>query len=249
MDQVTFRFYAELNDFLPPEKRQVTFGHRRNGPVSVKHLIEALGVPHTEVELILANGEAVDFAYLVQPSDRISVYPHFSNLDVSSLVQLRPPLPRPLRFLLDIHLGRLAAYLRLLGFDSAYPDDNHDDLDLAQIAHDENRILLTRDQGLLKRSLVTHGYCLRTRDPKQQLMAVLQRFSLFDQIRPWQRCLKCNGRLQPIEKSRVLHRLEPKTIKYFDEFHICESCDRIYWKGSHYERMQRLVESVLGIGD
>ena len=244
MDPLTFRFYAELNDFLPPEKRLETFDHHCNGPVSVKHLIEALGVPHTEVGLILANGAAVAFSYLVQPGDRISVYPHFATLDVSSLARLRPPLPYPPRFLLDIHLGRLAAYMRLLGFDAAYPDDNHNDQDLAQIANEENLILLTRDQGLLKRSIVTHGYCLRTRDSRQQLTAVLHRFNLFDQIRPWQRCLKCNGRLQPVEKSLIRHRLEPKTNKYFDEFHICQSCNQIYWKGSHYERMQKLIESV-----
>ena len=244
MDLLTFRFYAELNDFLPPEKRQITFSYSCNGPVSVKHLIEALGVPHTEVGLILANGATVDFAYWVRPGDRISVYPHFATLDVSSLAQLRPPLPHPPRFLLDIHLGRLAAYMRLLGFDTAYPDDNHNDQDLAQIAHEEKRVLLTRDQGLLKRSIVIHGYCLRTRDSRQQLITVLRRFNLFNQVRPWQRCLKCNGRLQPIEKSLILHRLEPKTIKYFDEFHVCQACGQIYWKGSHYERMQKLVESV-----
>jgi hypothetical protein len=241
-----FRFYAGLNDFLSPEQRGRAFPQPPYERQSVKHLIESLGAPHTEVELILANGRAVDFDYLVQPGDRIAVYPHFHRLDLGVLARLRPPPPAPPRFLLDIHLGRLAAYLRLLGFDTRYPDGNHDDADLAQIAHDENRILLTRDRGLLKRSLVRHGYCLRTRDSRDQLQAVLRRFDLFDRIRPWRRCLRCNGRLQPIAKEKIMHRLEPKTKKYFHEFHICQQCDQIYWKGSHYQRLEKLIATMRG---
>ena len=246
MTKAEFRFYAELNDFLPPDKRQTPFTYPLNGDdQSVKHLIEAIGVPHTEVEAILVNGESVDFSYLVKNGDRVSVYPAFTQLDVSDLVTLRPSLTHPPRFILDIHLGQLARYLRLLGFDTLYPDDNHDDADLAQIAHDENRALLTRDHGLLKRGIVTYGYCILTRDSREQLTAVLDRFQLYDDIRPWRRCLKCNGRLHPIAKEKILHRLQPKTKKYYHEFNICGDCDQIYWKGSHYERIQDWMQGIL----
>ncbi|RMG93369.1 MAG: twitching motility protein PilT [Chloroflexi bacterium] len=239
-----FRFYAELNDFLPVYRRQVSFTYAFQEPVSVKHLIEALGVPHTEVEIILANGRSVDFSYLVQDKDEIAVYPPFTRLDVSPLVVLRPPPPNPPRFVLDNHLGRLARYLRLLGFDTVYLNHDADDARLAQIAHDENRILLTRDRGLLKRSLVVHGYCLRSRDPRRQLTAVLRRYQLHAYIHPWQRCLRCNGRLQPVDKAAILDRLEPKTRLYYHEFQICTDCGQIYWKGSHFNRLEKLVTAV-----
>ena len=238
----TFRFYAELNDFLPLHKRQQPFLTAIHPPVSVKHLIEALSVPHTEVELILANGESVDFSYLVQPGDRLTIYPAFTSLDVTTLVPLRPPLPAPPSFVLDVHLGQLAMFLRLLGFDALYPNNHYADDYLAQLAHDEQRVMLTRDRGLLKRSLVIYGYCLRSRDPEKQLEAVLQRFQLQQWIQPWQRCLKCNGRLQPTPKSEILDRLEPKTVQFYDEFFVCHECQQIYWKGSHYAALKQIVD-------
>ena len=247
MSVAFLRFYAELNDFVPPEKRQRTATCPFEEPVSVKHMIEAVGIPHTEVELILANGQSVGFDYLVQDGDRISVYPVFATIDVSPVTQLRLPVPTPHRFILDNHLGRLARYLRLLGFDSLYFNDQADDPELAQIAHDEGRILLTRDRGLLKRSLVTYGYCLRTKDSKAQLTAVLHRYQLHDQITPWSRCLRCNGLLQPVAKEAILHRLEPKTKRYFDEFQICTACEQIYWKGSHFAKLEQFIaQAALG---
>jgi hypothetical protein len=141
-------------------------------------------------------------------------------------------------------LGRLTSYLRLLGFDALY-QSRYDDVELAEIAHDEKRILLTRDRGLLKRRLVTYGYCVRSRDPREQLGAVLGRFGLWSQIQPWRRCLRCNFPLQAVAKEEIEHRLELRTRKYYDEFHICYECDQLYWKGSHYVRMQRFLDSFL----
>ncbi len=241
---VAMRFYAELNDFLLPSQRQVAFSVTSRGPVSVKHLIEALGVPHTEVGAILANGQPVDFYYLAAAGDRFAVYPTFVNLDVTPLPPLRPPLPRPPGFVLDGHLGQLAVYLRLLGFDTRYENDADDAL-LAQVAHDEQRVLVTRDQALLMRKIVTYGCCLWSREPRQQLLTLLHRFQLYSQIRPWQRCLRCNGQLQPVAKESVLHRLEPKTRLYYDEFRLCQNCDRIYWKGSHYAPLQAFIEEIM----
>lgn len=243
MSEATLRFYGELNDFLPPESRQLPVAYTLNGPVAVKHIVEALGIPHTEVDLILANGEPVNFSYMVGTGDRLSVYPPFTNIKLGSLPRLRRDLPHPPRFVIDVHLGRLTTYMRLLGFDALYQND-YDDEELAAISHQEGRILLTRDRRLLMRKVVTHGYCLRTKDPQEQLLAIMRRFKLRGAIRPWHRCLRCNGELVSVEKEKVLDRLEPKTKKYYDEFHICQLCQQIYWKGSHFEPLERIIESA-----
>lgn len=243
MSEIAFRFYAELNDFLPGARRQTTFAYPLNGPQSVKHLIEALGVPHTEAALILANGEPATFAYRPQPGDRIAVYPDFTGIDIRSLPALRPPLPQPIAFLADNHLGRLARYLRLLGLDVAYGNQLSDE-ELAQSAQDEARVLLTRDRGLLKRRQVVFGCCLRSHDPKEQLFDVLRRYDLFRQLKPWTRCLRCNGMLQTVEKSTVLDLLESKTKLYYDEFRRCGACGQVYWQGSHFGELARLVKEV-----
>lgn len=246
MNQVCFRFYAELNDFLPPHKRQNAYPLSFNPPVSVKHLIEAEGVPHPEVALILAGDRVVDFSCLAQPGDRIAVYPLFAGIDLSPIKSLRPALPHPPAFILDNHLGRLARYLRLLGFDVLYPNDHLPDETLAQMAHDQERVMLTRDRGLLMRSLVVHGYCLRALNSRRQLVEVLNRFQLRDAVQPWRRCLRCNGLLHPVAKSAIVGRLEPKTRQYFHDFKMCQECEQIYWKGSHYTALEELVNQVIG---
>jgi uncharacterized protein with PIN domain len=244
MPQAHFRFYAELNDFLPPARRQVAFAHRFAGRVSIKDMIEALGVPHPEVDLILVNGETVDFSYLVQEDDRISVYPVFESFDITPLLRVRPrPLREP-RFVLDTHLGKLAAYMRMLGFDVLYRN-NYDDAELAHLSSSERRALLTRDHGLLKRSMVTHGYFVRETDSRRQLVEVLRRFDLFRLIAPFQRCIHCNGLLEPVSKESILDRLPPKTRDYYDEFRMCRVCGQIYWKGSHFQRMQQFIDDIL----
>lgn len=240
MAQATFRFYAELNDFLPPSRRQVSFAHHFNGRVSVKDMIESLGAPHTEVDLILVNGESVDFHYLVQDGDRISVYPVFESFDITPLLRVRSrPLRQP-RFVLDVHLGRLAAYLRLLGFDALYSSDC-DDATLAALSRDEHRTLLTRDRGLLKRRQVTHGYCVRTTNPREQVREVLRRFDLFRSVAPFSRCIRCNGALEPVAKQVVEDRLPPHVRQQYDEFRICKACGQVYWRGSHYDRLRALI--------
>ncbi len=244
MKQAGVRFYGSLNDFLPPETKGQTTSYAFEVSGSVKDMIEALGVPHTEVELILANGESVDFSYQVQDGDRISVYPEWDALDLSPLIRLRPQPLRELRFVADNHLGRLAAYLRMVGFDTVYRSDSVDE-DLARISANEKRILLTRDRGLLKRNIVTHGYYVRATDPRRQLPEVLQRFDSLDSIAPFQRCVHCNVLLRPVRKELISDRLQPGTKQHFEEFWICPSCDRIYWKGSHYRRMQRFIASLI----
>jgi len=242
--KVYLRFYAELNDLLPPPSRGGCIVHRLETPASVKDVIEALGVPHTEVDLILVNGESVKFSWLLHDGDRIGVYPVFRSIDVTRLTRVRVQVHSEKRFVLDTHLGRLAAYLRMLGFDSLYRND-YQDVELARISKDEERILLTRDRGLLKRAVVTHGYFVREAHPRQQLLEVLRRFDLFGSIAAFRRCVHCNALLEPVSKELIADRLPSKTRRYYHEFRICPECRRIYWKGSHYQRMQRLIERIL----
>jgi uncharacterized protein with PIN domain len=245
MAQAIFRFYAELNDFLPRPRRQVAFAYPFELPASVKHLIEAIGVTHAEVDLILVNGEPVDFSYIVQDGDRVSVYPVFESVDITPVARLRPePLRNP-RFVLDAHLGRLAAYLRMLGFDTLYRND-FDDEELARLSASQNRILLTRDHGLLKRSLVQRGYYVRSENPRLQAAEVVRQFDLKSLLRPFQRCLRCNGMLEKVEKEAVASQLPPGTQKHFDEFFRCRECGQVYWKGAHYERMLNLIAAISG---
>jgi uncharacterized protein with PIN domain len=243
MKRADIRFYAELNDFLPPWRRGRATSYAFEVSGSVKDMIEALGVPHTEVDLVVANGNSVDFSYRMRHGDRISVYPVFEAIDISPLLRLRPQPLRDLRFVTDTHLGRLAAYLRMVGFDTVYRRD-HQDEELAAISSNEKRVLLTKDRGLLKRNTVIRGCYVRATYPREQLAEVLQRFDLLGSIAPFQRCVHCNALLQPTQKESVSARLQPETKRYYDEFSVCPACDRIYWKGSHYRRMQRFIDSL-----
>jgi uncharacterized protein len=244
MIRVFFRFYAELNDLLPLDRRATTFEHACDGRSTVKDLIEALGVPHTEVDLILINSEPADFAHRLQDGDRVSVYPVFESFDVASVTRVRPEPLRETRFVLDTHLGRLAAYLRLLGFDTVY--ENHaSDEDLARISRDRRRILLTRDRGLLKRSAVTHGHLMREASPGRQLAEVVERFDLRRKVRLFTRCLRCNTTLCQVDKEAVAGRVLERARALHTEFVMCGGCRRVYWKGSHYERMRSMIARIL----
>jgi uncharacterized protein with PIN domain len=240
---VSIRFYEELNDFLPPDRHKTEFKHTFKQRGSVKDLIESLGVPHTEVDLILVNGKSVDFNYLVQHGDKISVYPVFESLDIGPVNHLRPAPLRVTRFVLDTHLGRLAAYLRMLGFDTLYRND-YDDATLADISVGEQRILLTCDKGLLMRKRVSHGYYVRERLPRNQLLEIVERFDLVNNIHPFTRCMYCNGDIQPIARESIIRQLMPHTSEYYDEFWQCQSCQKVYWKGTHYQRMLRIIDEI-----
>lgn len=244
-DIVTIRFYAGLNDFLPQYLRHAPIEHKLKQPRSVKDLIESLGVPHTEIELIMVNGKARGFSYLLKKADYISVYPQFKLFDISSLSHCRP-VPLPPRFVLDVHLGRLAAYLRMLGLDTLY-NNEYDDVTLTKISSQERRILLTYDKQLLMRKKITHGHFVRSRQPKQQILEVVSHFNLYNQLAPFTRCMLCNGHIKKIEKNSILARLPENTEKYYDEFFICISCNKIYWKGSHYLRMTEIIKSCISL--
>ncbi len=240
MPHADFRFYEELNDFLKAPQRKRTIHVAFQGRPTVRSVVTMLGVPPPEIDLVLVNGRSVGFDHRLGDGDRVAVYPVFEALDITPLVRLRP---RPLRrtaFILDVHLGRLARGLRLLGFDSCYRND-FDDPDIIQRALREHRIILTRDRGLLQARAVRHGYWVRACDPEAQIMEVLTRFDLRRQIRAFSRCMVCNGRLAAAPKTAVIGRLPPRTRRYYDQFWECPDCARVYWKGAHY---MRLVERV-----
>ncbi len=245
MSRAYFRFYEELNDFLHPDQRKRTLTYPFRGRPGIKDPIEALGVPHTEVELIMVYGESVGFDYQLRDGDRVAVYPVFESLDVSSLVRLRDAPLRRTAFVVDVNLGRLARYLRMCGFDTVYRND-YRDRDVARISAREHRIALTRDRRLLHHKAITHGYWVRATGSTEQLMEVIQRFDLNNQVEPFHRCLDCNGRVSPVDKRSIVDRLEPLTRKYYDEFHQCRDCGKIYWPGSHYQHMLERLAAVLG---
>ncbi|MDD5321815.1 MAG: Mut7-C RNAse domain-containing protein [Methylococcales bacterium] len=239
-----FRFYEELNDFLPPEQRKRTINYRFSGHPGIKDPIEVFGVPHTEVELIIVDDQSVGFDYQLQDGDRVAVYPVFESLDISPLLRLREnPLRNP-RFIMDVNLGKLAKFMRLLGFDSLYRND-YRDAEVVNIAVNEQRIVLTRDRRLLYIKHISHGYWVRAVNVESQIDEVLRRFDLYGSIQPFVRCLVCNGVLSSVAKGDILDRLEPKTRLYYEVFHQCNDCLRIYWEGSHMENMRQRYAGFL----
>ncbi len=243
MATATLRFYAELNDFLPVPRRQRDWTLAFAPPVPARHLIETCGVPHTEVELILRDGESIGLETPVAEGDRLAVYPMFEAFDVRPLLRLRPrPLRRP-RFLADAHLGALARRLRMLGFDTLWHNDLGDG-PLARLAADEHRILLTRDRQLLMRREVTHGCYLRSSSLRAQLDELVRRLDLCAEIAPFTRCTVCNGTLMGAEPADLQSAVPPAVYRRHREYWRCGSCGRLYWRGSHWVAMRRQIESI-----
>lgn len=243
-NEAQFRFYEELNDFLPLEKKKKSFKYQFAGKPSVKDAIEAIGIPHTEVDLIIANGESVGFDYHLRNGDRISVYPVFEGIDITPIVKLREKPLRKSSFICDVHLGKCARFLRMLGFDTLYEND-YDDPKIVAISVTQKRILLTRDQKLLHAKVITHGYWIRSQDPNEQVREVIKRFDLYNRIKPFARCIACNGLITEVKKEDVVEQLEPRTRMYYDEFYQCAGCKRVYWKGSHYTGMTSAIEAFV----
>jgi uncharacterized protein with PIN domain len=244
MSWAKFRFYAELRDFLPEDQKSGLVRVNIAGHETVKHLVEAIGIPHTEIDLLLANGKSIDFDYIVEVNDNISVYPMFETIDIKPISKVRKDPLRVPKFIIDTHLGKLAGYLRLLGFDSLYQNDFEDD-ELAAISAAEERTILTRDRGVLKRKVVTRGYLVRAESPKNQIIEVLRRFDLAAKAKPYSRCSLCNGVLEAVDKDDILEKLEPLTREYFHQFKNCPQCGQVYWRGSHFSRMDDFLRYVL----
>jgi len=200
-------------------------------PGTIVDLIESCGVPHPEVGRIEVNGSEVAATYRYRDGDRVTVYANTSPAVDAN-------------FVLDVHLGRLAAYLRMLGFDTFYRSC-FDDVEIAAVSAEEGRVLLTRDRGLLKRGNVTQGYWLRETDSRRQAAEIVARYALARAIRPFTRCMACNEKLVDVPKALILDRLPPRTAALYDEFRQCPRCRRVYWKGSHYRRMEQWIATLL----
>jgi uncharacterized protein with PIN domain len=239
----SFRFYGELNDFLPPARKQATLVCALKRSASVKDVVEALGVPHPEIDLLIVNGRPIDFTYQVRDGDRIAAYPPFRTFDLGEADRLAPPLQVEPRFVADVHLGRLTAYLRFAGFDTTYRND-FPDHEIVAISAAEDCTLLTRDVGILKHRLVRRGYFVRETLPARQLVEVLRRFNLVTRAAPFSRCVRCNSPLQVVPKDRIEHLLPDRTREHYVEFSRCPACARIYWQGSHYTRMQVFLDTA-----
>ena len=238
-----FRFYAELNDFLPTGKRHVTFDYSFTDTPSIKDAIEAVGVLHPEVDLIVVNGSSVGWDYHLGAGDDVSVYPVFEAMDISPIVRLRPKPLRVTRFVLDVHLGRLARLFRMLGFDSVY-DAGYESTQIIEISAAERRIILTRGRGLLKNRRVTHGYWVRATDPRVQILEVVDRLDLRSQFAPFTRCMECNGKIVEQLLADVIDQVPPKARERVKALYQCGECRKVYWEGTHVERMRRLIEEL-----
>jgi uncharacterized protein len=240
----TFRFYEELNDFIAKPLRRRAFSCVCARAATTKHMIEALGVPHTEVELILVNGKSVGFDRVLEEGDRVAVYPKFESLDVTPLLRVRSEPLRAIRFVADAHLGGLAHLLRLAGFDTLY-DNHYADEAIEALAATEARIVLTRDRELLKRRTISHGCYVRALKPQVQLREVFDRLDLARSVRPFRLCLSCNAPLRRIDKSEIATSVPEGVLERHSQFVTCDVCKRIFWEGSHWKRMRALVDSLV----
>jgi uncharacterized protein with PIN domain len=243
MTVATFRFYGELNDFLARERRGGACAAPCARAATTKHMIEALGVPHTEVALILLNGEPATLDDLLDDGDRVAVYPRFTRLDVADAGLPQRP-PGRVRFVADAHLGGLARLLRMAGFDTIYRNDlRHNEIEAA-VADDE-RVALTRDRALLKHRDIDYGCYVRALKAEAQLREVVDRFGLAERLRPFTLCMSCNAPLRPVAKADVLALLPPRVADTQNEFRTCDCCGRVYWKGSHWQRMACVLDALL----
>ncbi len=238
-----FRFYEELNDFLPEERRKRDSTVEIDRARSVKDAIESLGVPHTEVELILVDGHSVGFEHLLRGGERVAVYPMFEALDIAPLVRLRPRALRDPRFVADVHLGKLARHLRMAGFDTLW-NERWDDDEIVKVAGVQRRTILTRDKAMLRRKEVERGYFVRAIESEAQLGEVIGALQLEGLLAPFTRCRECNVLLEDVERDTVLDRLPDRVRDAYDRFKRCPGCGRVYWQGTHFERMRGVIERL-----
>lgn len=230
---ITIRFYASLNDFIPLDKKQRPLNLKIKGKPAILDIIESLGIPHPEIDRVIINGNEEQLSKNIEGGEYISVYP-VGDFDPA---EIDP------RFILDVHLGKLCRKLRFFGFDVLY-ENNYMDEEIIEISVKENRIILTRDIGLLKNGKVSKGYFVRHTDPKKQLVEILRKFKLKKLINPFTRCIVCNGKIVSVDKSEVEKKLLPKTKKYYNKFYRCIDCENILWEGSHYENMKKYLEEL-----
>lgn len=210
---------------------------------SIKNLIEHVGIPHSEIGSIHVNGLEVPFSYRPVAEDCIYIRLLDGPVDVSQPTLLRPLAYKPNRYIVDECVASLAPKLRMLGCD-VVSDRNLDDQDIAEISSHDQRIVLTRDRGLLMRKEVVWGHYVRAQNPLEQIKEIIHKFAVFPLDNALQRCLVCNGPLVSVAKAEILHLLEPKTQQYFDDFSQCSQCHKVYWEGSHFDKMRKTLEDL-----
>lgn len=242
--QISILFHRHLRPLLHPAYRQGGLVDLRvNRGTSIKDVVESLRIPHPEVGQLLVCGRQVDFAYQVLEGDTVDVLPLVPPVDPCTPTLLRPKPLAELKFMVDVNVAKLGSLLRMTGMDAACRPDLCD-ADIAAVVAREGRILLSRDRGLLKRKIVVHGHLVRNQLPEEQLSEIVHLYGLRDMLQPYSRCMRCNSQLVEVKKATIIDRLEPLTKKYYQIFYICPSCDRIYWSGSHKERMNRLLTTL-----
>lgn len=230
-----FLFIGSLNDFLNYKQKEKPLEVSFSGNPGIKDIIESLGVPHVEIQLIRVNSIPVDFSYHIKNADKVEISPFSSGVVPSE--KNRPS------FILDVHLGKLARYLRMMGFDSIYRN-NFSDPELVTLSCKENRILLTRDIGILKYGCLRYGYWVRSTVALEQAKEIASHYNLCSSVLPFSLCMECNSSLLKVSKSQIEEQIPPLTRKYYDSFSQCVNCQKIYWQGSHYNRMNNLLKQI-----
>ncbi len=238
----TLVFRAALNEFLAFDKSNGCIDYPLKRRASIKDIIESLGPPHTEVARIQNEREEVDFSYRPCPGEVLWIEPHVPPVDPLQGSRLSPEPLDSLRFVVDVNVGKTAMLLRCLGFDTAY-HWTWRDREIVDLAQAEGRIVLSKDIGLLKRKNVHFGRFVRAATPEAQLREVLSFYGLGPPFALLSRCLRCNVLLNRVDKQDIVHRLEPKTKKYFHSFSMCPECRRIYWAGSHQTAILKRLEA------
>lgn len=240
--QTEFCFHGNLNDFLRPRERNKPVCYSYNWTPSVKDAIESIGIPHVEVGLIRIDQQQSNFSYLLKGNEHIDVFPFNLNGLLSDTPVVYCHFPSA--FILDVHLGKLARILRLLGIDVMY-DQHYIDPEIIQLALKENRTVLTRDIGLLKYKVLKHGYWLRSQDPEQQAVEVIRYFDLGKQLHPFTKCISCNGSIVSIPKEHIITQIPEDTALYYNSFFQCNCCHKIYWEGSHFHQMRHTISRII----
>lgn len=239
---VILRFFGNLCDLT---KGKSIFEIECGINQTIKDCIESLGVPHTEVSFITSNKKFVDFSKVVQNGEIYCVYPE-TNLQIDEKYLCTPrfsDLSIEPRFILDIHLGKLARLLRMFGLHADYGMVN--DEEIYKKALKEFLIILTRDRKLLMRKEITFGYIPRSDFPEEQFKEVYRKYKLKEYIRPFTRCIECNGKLEIVEKSYVVGNVPQRVFDTYNTFAICNKCGKIYWSGSHYTHMVSVIERLI----
>ncbi|MEL6404205.1 MAG: Mut7-C RNAse domain-containing protein [Chloroflexota bacterium] len=239
-----FTFHGRIQFFLSRHQQDQPIEQTFDWRGTIKDMVEAIAPPHPEIDLIVVNGQSVDWDYIMQDGDEVHVYSDFDAVDVPNKIRLTPAYPGKPKFILDTHLGRLASYLRMMGFDTLYRNDYPDDV-LAEVSANEERIVLTRDVGVLKRGIVVYGYFVRNTDPRKRLLEINERYNLVKYAEPFGRCMSCNGNLREVAKATIIDDVPESVAETYDTFHQCLSCEKIYWKGSHYTKMERIIDEVM----